>query len=300
MSICCNRLSRWFAIGIAIGVAISVSSKSRADTFEGMDVKVDGKGAPMIFIPGLNSASEVFTNACDAFRKNHTCYLVQLPGFAGQPPLLHPDNEFLNTMRDSIIHYIESNKLRHVVLVGHSLGGTLSLMVAIKAPQDVDKLVIVDALPFYPAAQNPSATVDMMRPQAQMMRDAMLKQSDEEFKSNAARSVNGMTNDSSRVPLLTRWTTGSDRATTTEAMYELMTTDLRAAVADIRQPILVLGAWAAYKQYGATKESTRVIFAAQYAQAKQVTIQMSEASYHFIPLDDTPWLVSQVQTFIKQ
>jgi len=299
-SMFCNGKFRWFALGIAIGVAMSVSSKSRADTFDGMDLKVTGKGPALIFIPGLNSSSEVFNSTCDAFKKSYTCHQLQLPGFAGQPPLSDLDKDFLITMRNTVEHYIRSKKLDKVVLVGHSLGGTLSLMIAIDAPESIAKVVIVDALPFYPAVQNPALTVEMVRPQAEMMRNAMNAQSIEEYQQNAANSMQGMTNDVSRLPTLTKWMMGSSRGTTTMAMYEMMTTDLRPSIGSIKQPILVLGAWAAYKTFGSTKESTKAFYAAQYAQAKKVDIRMSDTSYHFIPWDDPQWLNEQINDFIKQ
>ncbi|HEX2586114.1 MAG TPA: alpha/beta hydrolase [Steroidobacteraceae bacterium] len=295
----CNPVFRWFAIGIAIGMAMSASSKSRAETFEGLDVKVTGKGSPMVFIPGLNSASEVFTETCDAVKKEHTCHLLQLPGFAGQPSLESANSDFLNTMRDSVIHYIDSKKLKHVALVGHSLGGTLSLMIAIKAPQLVDKLVIIDALPFYAAVQNPATTADAMRPVAASIRNAMKEQAQDAYRQSAVNNLQGMTNNPARMPTLIKWLDGSDRNTTAQAMYDMMTTDLRQPIAAIQQPILVLGAWAAYKQYGSTKESTKAVYAAQYAQAKNVTVEMADTSYHFISWDEPQWLVEQIRTFTK-
>jgi len=299
-SIFCNGKFRLFAIGIAIGVAMSVSSNSKADTFEGMDVKVSGKGPAMIFIPGLNSASSVFDSTCDAFKKTYACHQMQLPGFAGQPALQNQDNEYLVTMRNSVEHYIHDKKLGKVVLVGHSLGGTLSLMIAIDAPTAVKKVVIVDALPFYAAIQNPALTADAMRPQAEIMRNVMINQPIEEYNKAAAGNAQAMTNDPTRVPMLVNWMTASDRNTTANAMYDMMTIDLRQSMSSIQQPILVLGAWAAYKQYGATKDSTKAIYTAQYAQAKQVDIRMSETSYHFIPWDDSQWLNEQINDFLKQ
>jgi len=298
-SIFCNPVFRWIAMIIGLVTAISVSSHSHAETFEGMDVKVSGKGSPMVFIPGLNSSSEVFTETCDAVKTERTCHLIQLPGFAGQPSLESANGDFLNTMRDSVIHYIDSKKLKHVALVGHSLGGTLSLMIAVKAPQLVDKIVIIDALPFYAAVQNPATSADAMRPVAASIRNAMKEQAQDAYRQGAINNLQGMTNNPARMPTLIKWLDGSDRNTTAQAMYDMMTTDLRQPIAAIQQPILVLGAWAAYKQYGSTKESTKALYAAQYAQAKNVIVEMADTSYHFIPWDQPQWLVEQIKTFTK-
>ena len=83
-------------------------------------------------------------------------------------------------------------------------------------------------------------------------------------------------------------------------MYDMYTIDLRAEISRIQQPVLVLGAWAAYKQYGSTKESTRAIFTQQYAKLPGVRIEMSEAGRHFLMYDDTAWFFAQSDAFLKQ
>ena len=79
-----------------------------------------------------------------------------------------------------------------------------------------------------------------------------------------------------------------------------MTTDLRGPIAQIKTPTMVLGAWAAYKPYGSTKESTKAIYVAQYQQLPNVDIRMSDTAYHFISWDDPQWLQTQVRDFLSQ
>ena len=81
-------------------------------------------------------------------------------------------------------------------------------------------------------------------------------------------------------------------------MVEMMTTDLRGDLGLIKVPTLVLGAWSAYKPYGSTMESTRKIFATQFAKLDGARIEMSQDGYHFIMWDDPSWLQAQVRGFI--
>jgi hypothetical protein len=60
----CKKNGGYIAIIIGVFVALFVANKSHAESFEGLDVKVEGKGAAVIFIPGLNSAASVFTETC--------------------------------------------------------------------------------------------------------------------------------------------------------------------------------------------------------------------------------------------
>src|SRR5690606_1979664 len=143
---CKTRLGLWLSIAVGIAVAMSVGHPSFADTHrdkemadmadiksvEGIAVEVKGTGPAIIFIPGLNSASATFTETCEAFVQTHSCHLLHLPGFAGLPPTQAAQTNFLLTMRDTIHTYIETAQLKKPVLVGHSLGGVLSLMLALE------------------------------------------------------------------------------------------------------------------------------------------------------------------------
>lgn len=287
-----------YAVMIAILVCI-ISQNGKAEEYAGIHYQDKGKGSALVFIPGLNSGSDTFTQTCEALVKQHRCLLLHLPGFADQKPI-SLQNGFLSTMKDRIIALIEEKKLSKVTLVGHSLGGLLSLMIALDKPELIKKIVIVDSLPFFPAIQNPHLTLDMARPQAEQMRNQMNAQTDADFFKNASMSAMGMSNQVSRYTQIVQWGQSSDRATTTQAMYELMTTDMRASIAKINKPVMVLGAWAAYKPYGSTMESTKAIYSTQYAQLKNVDIRMSETGYHFLTWDDNDWVNQQIQDFLKQ
>jgi pimeloyl-ACP methyl ester carboxylesterase len=297
---CKSRRGFWTVIIIAIVVALSVSQKSDAKTFQDMAVDVKGEGPAILFIPGLNSASETFTETCEAFVKTYSCHLLHLPGFAGLPPTPATQQQFLVTMRDTIRAYIDNAQLKHPILIGHSLGGVLSLMLAIDDPELARALIIVDALPFYPAIHNPALTSDLVLAQAEQMRAMMRALPPEQYHQNAAMNLTGMSNNSERLPLLTEWSNTSDPLTTTQAMYDMMTTDLRPDLHKITTPTLVLGAWAAYKNYGSTQESTRMIYASQYAQLKNVDIRMATDAFHFITWDEPQWANQEIAQFLNQ
>jgi len=255
----------------------------------------------VLMIPGLNSAAETWRETCTALQADRIqCHLVQLPGFAGLPATASlRDEDWLADMRDRVVSYIEVRKLRRPVVVGHSLGGVLALQIAIARPDAVDRLVVVDSLPFLPAATNPAATPDTTRAMAEGVRKQMLTQQVEAYRAGAAAAVKNMASSPERVQTLERWGEVSDRATTAQAMYELMTIDLRPQLQAVRAPTLVLGSWAGYVQYGATRESTEAIFEREYATLHGVRIELSDAGRHFLMWDDPEWLVANVRQFIQ-
>lgn len=288
-----------FAIAalLALGNVTLASAEAPVRDYQGLGVEVIGSGRPLLMIPGLNSAADTWRETCVALQPDVQCHLLQLPGFAGQAAIA--SDAFLDAMRERVLAYVDEQKLTAPVVIGHSLGGLLALKMALQSPQTFSRLIIVDSLPFFPAAQNPAATVASVTPMAEGMRQGMQAADDESFFRNAQAALAGMSRSPERVKTLAEWGRGSDRATTTQAMYELMTTDLRAQLNTIHVPTLVLGAWAAYAPYGATRESTEAIFRSQYAALDGVRIAMSDSGYHFLMWDDPQWLQAQVRAFLQ-
>jgi pimeloyl-ACP methyl ester carboxylesterase len=292
---------RIFAASFALSFAISQGAQAaEPQSFRHLKVDVVGKGRPVLMIPGLNSAGETWTETCAALQADRVqCHIVTLPGFAGQPSAKDANQQaWLDDMRDRLLAYTEARKLKRPVVIGHSLGGFLAMQMAIKQPKTFERVVIVDTLAFLGAVQNPAATAESVKPMAEAMRTRMRTQDEASYRAGVISNVKGLTRDAKRVETLTAWGNASDRAITSEAMYEMMTIDLRPQLAQIKVPTLVLGSWAAYAPYGATKESTTGIFKAQYAKLDGVRIELSEAGYHFLMWDDPQWLQAQVRGFI--
>ncbi len=260
-------------------------------------VRVVGKGQPMLLIPGLNCPGAVWDQTVAHYQAQYQCHVVSLAGFGGTAPVAVTD-PLLPAVRDQLLAYLKTQRLTRPAIVGHSLGGFLALALSAAQPEAVGPLVIVDSLPFIAAIQNPAATAETVKPMADKMRQQM-KQG--HLPAAAQRQmIAGLVADTARQTLVARWGTASDPATTAQAMYDMYTIDLRSDIGRIQQPVLVLGAWAAYAPYGSTKESTRAIFAQQYARLPQARIEMSEAGRHFLMYDDTAWMLAQADAFLKQ
>lgn len=283
-------------LGATMGAA---AAPDRTETFQDIRVTVRGEGRPVLMIPGLNSAGAVWDETCEALQPaGIQCHIVQLPGFAGQAPVAA--ESFLPPMRDRLLAYLAAKTPGPAVVMGHSLGGNLALQMALKEPARIERLVIVDSLPFFPAAGDPKATAETTRVMSEGMRKGMLGSSPEAYNRQMKAGLRGMTRDAKRAERIEAWGLASDRGTTAQAMYELFTVDLRGDLGAIRKPTLVLGAWAAYSAFGATRESTRAIFVNQYKLLPGVRIELSEAGYHFLMWDDPEWVAAQVKRFLGE
>ena len=56
-------------------------------------------------------------------------------------------------MRDDVVGVLDALGLREVVLVGHSLGGAVAYLVAMRQPHRVSRLVVEDVVPPFPHAR---------------------------------------------------------------------------------------------------------------------------------------------------
>ncbi|MGE4070760.1 MAG: alpha/beta fold hydrolase [Lysobacterales bacterium] len=290
---------RWIAIIIGVVTASISANQGHAavSTFEGIRVEVIGDGPPLMMIPGLNSAGEVWIETCQALQPKVQCHIVQLPGFAGLAPAL--SEHWLADMSARLLRYVDAAGLDHPAIIGHSLGGVLGVQLNLQAPKRFGRLIIVDSLPFFAATRIPNATAESVVPMAQGMRAGMLAADDASYQAQLRSGLASMSNQSERLETLARWGAQSDRATTAQAMYEIMTTDLRDQLADVQTPTLVLGAWAGYAAFGATAASVRQTYAEQYAQLQGVRIELSDTGYHFLMWDDPQWLRQQVLEFLQ-
>ncbi len=259
-------------------------------------VEVKGSGEALILIPGLASSGEVWQATAARLCVKHQCHILTLAGFAGVPPLA--GERLLPAAERQLADYIAANKLGKPTVIGHSLGGFLGMRLASTHPDKVGRLVIVDALPALGATRNPAANLEQLQAGAAQLRDAMRAQDDAAFGAMQQRSVANMVTAPEHAQRIAHWGAQSDRATVTDAMYDIMSSDLREDIARIRAPTLVLGTWVAYRAF-APKEAVEGLFKAQYARLPGVKVEMAETARHFIMYDDPEWMYARIDQFIR-
>ncbi|MFE3968488.1 alpha/beta fold hydrolase [Stenotrophomonas sp. YIM B13575] len=296
-----KAMARLAMVGMAMAVLGSgpahATAIDKAAVPNTVRIEVVGKGRPLLMIPGLNSSAEVWRETCLAL-KDVQCHLVQLPGFAGAAPADPRPADFLPAMRDELLGYLQAQHLSKVAVIGHSLGGVLAMQMALKAPDAVGPLVIVDSLPFYAAVMNPQATAQNVGMMAGQLREGLLAADEAGFNARNDAIAKALTRSTQHLPELQRWGRDSDRTSMADAMYSMLVRDLREDIAGINTPVLVLGSWAAYQPMGGTEASTRAQFQAQYAKLPGVQIEMSAQGYHFLMWDDPRWLQAQLRRFL--
>ncbi|MFN3303459.1 MAG: alpha/beta fold hydrolase [Roseateles sp.] len=284
-----------FGAAVAMATALYASRSEAAPVqFRDLQVEVVGQGRPVLMIPGLNSAASTWTETCAALQPGVQCHIVQLPGFAGAPAV--KTDHFMTGMRDRLLAYLDDRQLDRPVVMGHSLGGVLALHMAAEKPGRVERLVVVDSLPFLAGLRGMSP--EQAKGMAAGMRQQMQNATPEQWQAGARQGAMGMSRNPANGERVVAWSLASDRTTSAQAMSELWGEDLRPLLPRITAPTLVLGAWAAFEPMGSTLDSTRKIFETQYAGLNGVQVRMSQRGYHFLMWDDADWLVGEVKGFL--
>ena len=120
-----------------------------------LDVERHGQGPPLVLLHGFGASRFTFRHWVEPLARTHTVYLVDLFGFGAAPP--PPDGRYGPVEQaDAVVRWLRREELRGVVLIGHSLGGGVALLVALRLAElgESDRLraLVSIAGPAYPQA----------------------------------------------------------------------------------------------------------------------------------------------------
>ena len=88
----------------------------------------EGSGQALILIHGFCESKEMWITFSKELAKTHTVYCIDLPGFGESP--LHQDNITLEEVAVMLQQWMEDNDIHNPIVVGHSLGGYVTLALA--------------------------------------------------------------------------------------------------------------------------------------------------------------------------
>lgn len=112
-------------------------------TSEGLHTTTIGEhGSPIVFLHGLFGQGRNWTQIAKAFAADHRSVLVDLPHHGRSPWAEHFD--FLE-IADQVAAELEADG--PVTLVGHSLGGKVAMVLALRHRELVERLCVVDVSP---------------------------------------------------------------------------------------------------------------------------------------------------------
>jgi pimeloyl-ACP methyl ester carboxylesterase len=190
---------------------------------------------------------------------------------------------FLKPMADAIAAYIRTLRAGPVAVVGHSMGGIVSLILARDHADVVDRLMVVDVPAFFSVLINPFATPGSIAGIAQHTRRSYAGKTRPQLQDELRHSTPRLVSDPAMIDRIVRWGMTSDVATTADVMAEVMVTDLRGDLAKIQAPVDVVYAWD--KAGGASKLGVDQVYTSSYAGLLHGRKLRIDNARHYVMLD---------------
>ena len=252
----------------------------------------------VILLPGLASSRAVWDGEAAKLAPNFRLHVLQVNGFAGQPAGVNAGStDLLPGIVEELHAYIAATGM-HPEVMGHSLGGTLTLMLIDTHPADVKRAVIVDALPFLTALYDPAATAESAKPIAAGMKAQVGAANDAQFSAFAEQSESKMVKSPEALKLVMASSMASDRGVFAEAMAEDMTTDLRADLPNMKTPVLLVYPYDATVQ-GPDVAKVDATYGDQYKAMPNAKLLRVDDSRHFIMYDQPVKFDAAVEAFLR-
>jgi pimeloyl-ACP methyl ester carboxylesterase len=256
-----------------------------------------GEGPDVIFIPGMTSHRDVWAATADALDDRYSVHLVQVNGFAGFPAGGNVDGPVAAPVAEEIARYIAEAGLERPAVIGHSMGGTIGMMLAARHPDAIGKLMVVDMFPFMGAMfGGPGATAESVRPVADQMRAQMLSAPPGAAEFSLDGMIASMTQTESARPIILQHARASDRRVIANSFHELITTDLRPELPNIAAPLTVL--YVVPPNTPVPPAQYEQFFHLSFAGAPQARVIKVEQSRHFIMIDQPERFLRETETFL--
>ena len=102
------------------------------------------KGKVLLFIHGFSASTYSWRLNLEPLAKNHKVYALDLKGF-GYTAKPKESDYTLDAQAKLVADFMDTLKIKSAVLIGNSMGGAISIKVALQFPDKVEKLVLVDS-----------------------------------------------------------------------------------------------------------------------------------------------------------
>lgn len=247
---------------LLIGMSIQSKPAGRAGTARAADgvtirYEVQGKGDPaLVFIHGYTSDLTAWREQIAVFSREHRVVAIDLAGHGGSGA--NREQWSIAGLAGDVEAVVKALGLKRVVLVGHSMGGPVSLFAAARMPDRVLGIIGVDTL----------HDVEFKAP-ADMVKDAAAKM-EADFNGMLRGAIQNMFLESAD-PNLVREVTEKALLTNHKAALGLLPdfgrVDLKSALAAAKKPVRCINAKAPRMAPPTAVETNR-----KYADYKAITM----------------------------
>lgn len=103
-----------------------------------------GKGKTLVMIHGLGGNASHWKRNMEHLSENYRCVAIDLPGYGNSDPVSRMDAATqLDFYAETVAAVLKKLKVSTAIVMGHSMGGQVAMILALKHPLLVEKLVLV-------------------------------------------------------------------------------------------------------------------------------------------------------------
>ena len=103
-----------------------------------------GEGRPLVILHGLFGSSDNWYSLSKVFAEQFSVYTVDQRNH-GQSP--HSDEFNYKILAQDLEEFLNQQGIVDPIVIGHSMGGKTAMNLAIKSPNSIAKLIVVDIAP---------------------------------------------------------------------------------------------------------------------------------------------------------
>jgi pimeloyl-ACP methyl ester carboxylesterase len=287
----------WMAATVAMLAALPLTNVLAAPfASERITVRSEGSGPDVVLIPGLNSSPRAWASTVAAL-PGYRYHLVHIAGFAGKAAGGNKEGTVAAPVADEIVRYIRESNLGQPAVIGHSMGGTIGMMLASRHPDALSRLMVVDMYPFLGSFfAGPGAAPAKVEAVADGIAAGMRGASPEQRSKRATETIVGMVDTEAMRPGAIEDSISSDPDVGTRAFHELIVTNLIPELSKITVPVTVL--YVQPKSVPLAAEQFDAVYKAAYAPINNLTLKRIPDSAHFIMWDQPQRFQAEVKAFL--
>ena len=226
-------------------------------------------------------------------------YVVTLAGVDGTKPVR---GKLIDQADDSLAKLIEIKHIERPVLIGHSLGGTLSIKFAEHHSKLISGVIAIDGMPIFPGFQ--TLAPEQRVTAAEGMRSKMADRTQQEFADQQLQFMKSVgVIDPTKAEEVAKLASKSDIAATAQYMAEDLKLDLRPGLSRIDVPLLEIcphNDADAGGQYSMTQDQKVALYRSLLKGAPKMEVVAVPASRHFVMYDQPDAMYKAMNDFLAR
>lgn len=103
-----------------------------------------GKGPAIVIMHGIFGSSDNWLTQARMMSQHYHVFSLDLRNHGLSP---HDDAFDYSVMADDLLEFIDEHSIKDPIIIGHSMGGKVAMNFALKHPEKLSKLIVVDIAP---------------------------------------------------------------------------------------------------------------------------------------------------------